>query len=330
MTWRSRRWAGFEFGRPYATLFGRFVVPPSARRPPYWRLNPSWNQLFLSPLHLNDETAPLYLDAMRDHGAEALESYPSSAYILARHAEAAGRVLPLRCVFTTSEPLLAHQRRVIEERFRCRVFDTYSQAERVMFSSECETHDGHHVYDEYGVTELVDETGAPVAVGTVGRVVATGLHNFGMPLIRYALRDATAMSGRACACGRTLALAAAVATKEEDVLVSPDGRMLSASLLTSVFKSVDTVAASQVLQDRPDEVTVRVVPRDGFSEGDERAIERGLHARLGDGVRVRFERVSEIPLSGRGKFRWVISSVPLRWGTASAGRLHEERQAGRG
>ncbi len=157
--WRSRRWAGVEFGRPYATLFGRLVVPVAATRPPFWRVNRSWNQLVLSPLHLSDATAPLYLDAMRDFGAEALEAYPSSAYVLARYAEAAGVHLPLKAVFTTSEPLLPVQREVIEERFRCPVFDFYSQAERVMFSSECEAHEGHHVFEEYGVTELVDDCG---------------------------------------------------------------------------------------------------------------------------------------------------------------------------
>jgi len=324
--WRSRRWAGFEFGRPYATLFSRFVVAARAKRPPYWRVNPSWNQLLLSAVHLSEETAPLYLEAMRDHGVEALEAYPSSAYVLARYAEAAGVVHPLRCVFTTSEPLLAQQREVIEERFRCRVFDTYSQAERVMFSSECEAHDGHHLYGEYGVTELVDDQGVPVPEGTIGRVVATSLHNFGMPLLRYELSDATALAGRTCGCGRTLTLATGVATKEQDILVAPDGRMLSASMLIMLFKDLDSVVKSQVIQERPDEVTVRVVTRGELSVTDAETIEHGLHERLGEGVRVRFERVSEIPPSARGKYRWVISKVPLRWGTTSAGNLHEERQ----
>lgn len=314
--WRSRRWAGFEFGRPYATLFGRFVVPAAATRPPFWRVNRSWNQLFLSPLHLTDTTAPLYLEAMRDFGVGALEAYPTSAYILARYAEAAGLHLPLKCVFTTSEPLLPLQREVIEERFRCPVFDFYSQAERVMFSSECEAREGHHIFEEYGVTELVDDSGAPVPVGSVGRVVATSLHNFGMPLIRYALGDVTSMAARPCRCGRTLALATGVATKEEDVVVAPDGRLLPPSLLAPVFKDAHPVAKSQIVQTRPDEITVRIVRLDEFTLDDERHVEHGLKVRMGQGVRVRFEYVEDIPLSARGKFRWIVSTVPLRWGGA--------------
>ncbi len=37
---------------------------------------------------------------------------------------------------------------------------------------------------------------------------------------------------------------------------------------------------------------------------------------MGQGVRVRFEYVEDIPLSARGKYRWIVSTVPLRWGGA--------------
>jgi len=317
--WRARRWAGFEFGRPYATLLGRLVVPAEATRPPYWRVNRSWNQLLLSPLHVTAETATRYLEAMRDFGVEALEAYPSSAYVLARHARAARGRLNLRAVFTTSEPLLPAQREVIEERFGCRVFDAYGQAERVMFSSECEAHDGHHLFEQYGVTEIVDDRGAPVHPGSPGRVVATSLHNLGMPLIRYELRDATAMAARSCPCGRTLALTKGVATKEEDLLVAEDGRLVSPSLLTGVFKDALRVAESQIVQRERGEVTVRIVRLDGYTDDDERLIAHGLRARLGERATVRFEYVSDIPRSARGKFRWVISTAPVSWGRGGGG-----------
>jgi len=315
--WRSRRWAGVEFGRPYATLFGRLVVPPRATRPPYWRVNRPWRQLLLSPVHLSDATAPLYLDAIAGFGAESLESYPSSACLLARYAQAAGARLPLRAVFTTSEPLLPEQRAAIEDAFACRVFDFYSQAERVAFTSECGEHAGHHLHEEYGVTELLGNDGAPVPPGTPGRMVATTLHNRAMPLIRYAVGDATAMTGEPCACGRTLPLTAGVATKQEDLLVAADGRLVAPSVLAGVFKRSTPVSKSQIVQREAGEVTVRVVRLDGYTQEDERSIERGFRARLGTGLRVRFEYVDDIPCSSRGKYRWVISTVPHRWGGGS-------------
>jgi phenylacetate-CoA ligase len=158
----------------------------------------------------------------------------------------------------------------------------------------------------------------------VGRVVATSLHNFGMPLIRYALCDVTSMAARPCRCGRTLALAAGVATKEEDVLVAPDGRLLSPSLLAPVFKDARPVTKSQIVQTRPDEITVRIVRLRVFTPDDERLVERGFQERLGSEVRVRFEYVEDIPTSARGKFRWIVSTVPLRWGGAGPRVVSED------
>ncbi len=321
--WRGRRWAGFEFGRPYATLLGRAVVPLRQTRPPFWRVNRSWNQLFLSPLHLKEENAPAYLSAMREFGVEALDAYPTSAYLLARFLEAEGEYLPLTCVFTTSEPLLGFEREMIEERFRCRVFDGYGQAERVMYSSECERHTGHHVYDEYGITELVDDEGAPVRDGYAGLVVATGLHNLGMPLIRYAVNDTATMSTRRCECGRGLPLLEGVAMRAEDVIVTPGGRMVPPLLLARAFKLIPGIVRSQIIQHIPDEITTKLVVRAPLSPDVEERFRRNLCERLGPDVAVRIQYVDEIPLAGRGKYRRVISTVPLRWGSTRTDNLFQ-------
>lgn len=320
---RTRRWAGFAFGRRYATLMGRVVVPLKQKGPPFWRLNASWNQLLLSPVHLNAENLPHYVGALRETGVEALEAYPSSAYVLARYLESIGETLPLDVVFTSAEPLLDFEREIVETRFQCRVFDAYSQTERVMYCSECEKHVAHHVFQEYGVLELVDLEGHPVERGAMGHVVATGLHNYSMPLIRYAVGDTAALSLREeCECGRTLPLLDGVSTKAEDIVVTPDGRMISPSVLTHVFKWVDAAAKSQILQHRPDELLIKLVRRPDYRDEHEAAIRRGLAGRIGSEVRIRFEYVDDIPLSGRGKFRRIISTVPLAWGEASVPNLH--------
>jgi phenylacetate-coenzyme A ligase PaaK-like adenylate-forming protein len=75
------------------------------------------------------------------------------------------------------------------------VFDYYAAAERVIFSVECDHHAGHHLCEEYGVTELLDEQDQPVADGIEGYMVGTTLHNLGMPLIRYRTTDRGARGG---------------------------------------------------------------------------------------------------------------------------------------
>lgn len=310
---RARRWAGAPFGMRYATITGRSLVPLKQKRPPFWRHNPAWNQVMFSSLHLSEINLVHYVRALRECGIEALEAYPASAYILARFLEARNEHLPLKAVMTTGEPLFPEERRVIEERFRTRVFDQYAQAERVVFSCECESHEGHHIYEEYGITEFLNDGGEPVPAGTPGRITGTTLHNMAMPLIRYTFGDVGTPSERQCACGRTLALLDGLTSRDEDILVAPDGRLIPPIMVSWAPRIVQGVSDWQLVQERRDELTARFVVDRPLSETDREWLKTYFAGRLGPDMRVVIEQVDEIPLSSRGKHRRVVSTVPLPW-----------------
>lgn len=331
LTRRIRAWAGLRPGVPTAVLQGRAVVPLRQSRPPYWRHNRPWNQILLSALHLKRDNIPHYTDAIRAFGARALVSYPSAAYTFARFLEEAGEFVPLDGIILTGEPLFPDERALIEERFAARAFDVYGQAERVVHSSECEEHRGHHVFIQFGVLELLDGDGRPVGPGERGRVVGTTLHNFAMPLLRYTFGDTAVMSSRSCPCGRTLPLIERVAAREEDLLVTPDGRVVTPIAVIQGFGIVPGLTRSQIVQREPGAITVRLETPRAIAPETERELRAYVASRLGPDVEARFERVDEIPLSGRGKFRRVISTVPLPWegaDTRTPGRARERAGSG--
>lgn len=317
---RMRRWAGVPFGRPYATMQGTPVVPISQKKPPFWRYNPLWKQVLFSAISLSDESLPHYVKKMRECKVEMLETYASCAYVMARFLEAKGEYLPLKCVITTGEPLFPNEREVMEERFRAPVFDAYGQTERVVFSSECEKHDGHHVYSEYGVTEFLDGDGNEVPAGEFGLVIGTGLHNFAMPLIRYACGDVASRSDRTCSCGRTLPMLEGLTSRSGDILVTPDGRMVPPIMVTWIIKFLEGVTHWQVVQDSPEELRVLVVRDQPVRESELEGIRGYVSRRLGPEVRVHVDIVPEIPRGRRGKSRHVVSRVPLVWGVPNRSR----------
>ena len=218
--------------------------------------------------------------------------------------------LPMRAIFTSSETLHAVQREALEAAFTCPVFDFYGHAERVIFAAECEYHGGKHLFDEYGVTELVDDAGRAVADNAPGMLTGTTLWNTGMPIIRYCTGDVSVRSAATCACGRGLGRLADVATKAEDVVVTPDGRFISPSVLTHPFKPFDQLLKSQIIQDAPDHVLVRLVASSAFSPTHRAQLVAGLQQRLGDRMRIDTEITDDIPAEKSGKFRWVICRVP--------------------
>ena len=318
---RQKAWAGMGERDWVGLLLGRVVVPPRRTRPPFWVANHVQRQVWLSSFHLSDEHLPAYVAEIRRRGLRFLEGYPSTLHILARHLLARGERLPMRAVLTSSETLHDVQREAVEEAFACRIFDFYGHAERAIFASECEAHEGKHLAEEYGWTEVVDAAGRPVPEGEVGFLVGTSLHNVAQPVIRYRTSDLSRILPGPCPCGRPHRRIASVATKAEDVVVTPDGRMISPSVLTHPFKPLHGLRKSQIVQEAPDRVRVRLVPGGRFTAEERSRLVASLRERLGPLVGVEVEVVDDIPPEPSGKYRWVISRVDhaARFEWAAAG-----------
>ena len=101
-----------------------------------------------------------------------------------------------------------------------------------------------------------------------------------------------------------------VTTKQESIVTLPDGRLISPSVLTHPFKPMHNIAESQIIQDKVDELLVKIVRRESYSDADEAILLNGFRERLGTDVQVRICYVDEIPRTANAKFKWVISRIP--------------------
>lgn len=311
---RQYRWANCRLewgGDRIAVARGNVIVPLDRMKPPFWRYNRYHNQLLLSSFHMSKNNLPQYLAAMKRYGARVLDGYPSTLFVLAKHLKNTDSSFPLKAVISSSETLYDFQRETIEQSFQCRVYDYYAVAERVVFATECEAHAGHHLTMEYGITEIVDGDGNPVPDGTPGRLVGTTLHNLGMPLIRYVTNDMTAIRPTDCPCGRGLRLMDDVTTKAEDTLTLKDGRLIPPSVLTHPFKPLNSIEESQIIQKDYGRIVVKIVRRQDYTDRDTQHLVRELKSRVGEDTRIEIEFVEGLPRTAAGKFRWVISEVPL-------------------
>jgi phenylacetate-CoA ligase len=287
------------------------VVPLSQRRPPFWRYDLPEARTLFSVFHLSQDNLEHYTRELKRLRPEYIEGYPSVLLILARYLEATGDALPVRAVFTGSEPLLPEHRETIERRFQARAFDYYGLAEGVASAGQCECLNGYHVTMESVVVEVVNARGETVRPGELGEVVGTSLTNLSMPLIRYRTGDIGALRAEGCACGRGLALMNQVVTKCEDIITTPEGRFISPSALTYPFKPIHAIEKSQIVQVARDHIVIRIVRRSGYTEADSARLLAGLRERLGGAIRLDLEFVEDIPRTALGKYRFVISQVPL-------------------
>lgn len=309
--WRQKKWAGLEFGDKFISLQGRQIVPRTQTKPPFWVMNKVHNQLFMSSFHLSDDYLKYYVDKIAEFNPVAIEGYPSSLYILARFMENNGITIQVPAVLSSSETLLPFQREIIEKAFNCEVFDFYGMAERVVYGSECQKHKGKHLNMDYGLTEIVDSKNIPTGQGCHGSLVSTGLWNYAMPLIRYKTSDVSAISAVACECGRSFPLIDNVTTKAEDIIVLKDGRLIPPSIMTHPFKSLKSVSMSQIVQEDYDHVKVYLKIKDSFTTHEYNEVYQGMRERLGNDMNIEIIFLPELDKNISGKFRWVISKVPL-------------------
>ncbi len=309
--WRQKRWAGLNPGDRIAFFLGRIIVPLRKSTPPFWRMNYVLNHMFYSSFHLSADNFDAYLRQLKKFCPTAIEGYPSTIYLMARLLLAHGEKLPLKAALTSSETLFKYQRETIEKAFECSLFDFYGLAERTVFASECDAHEGRHLNLDFGITEILNSNDQAVAPGHLGFIVATGLHNYAMPLIRYRLNDVTTLKEKDCFCGRAFPLMEDITTKAEDIITTKDGRFISSSILTHPFKPLHSIAESQIIQEDREHIIVKIVRFPTFTDHDSRYLIDELRKRLGKEMSIVIEFTNSIPRTASGKFRWVISKVPL-------------------
>jgi phenylacetate-CoA ligase len=282
---------------------GRSIVPGRTTTPPFWRFNQRWRQLYLSSYHVSTRTAPSYVDAMRKYGSAWITGYGSAIAALAEAALAAGiEPLPLRAVIPSGDTLLPGMRQSIEKFFQCQCFDHYGQCEGVAMAMECRF--GRlHILPSLGIIEILRDDGSPCSVGEVGEIVATGLMNDAMPLIRYRLGDYAAWAENVrCPCGNLQPAISHVQGRVDDYLVTQDGRKIGR---LAAFRRSPAVHSAQVVQDYPGRAWLLVRPGSGYRQSDALAIRDDILERIGDfGVEV--YEVPEIPKNPQGKSSLVV------------------------
>jgi len=312
-TIRHDRWAGKDVGVMGASIWGH--PRDLARGGRAW-----WNAfkdrfiyrtVNLDASRLDEAYVKAFIEACRRDRPKVFVAYANAVHLLARMLRDMGVSdfpRPIS-IITTAEHLEPSRRALIEEVFSCPVFNRYGCRETSVIASECDRHDGMHVNAEAIFLEVITPEG-PAAPGHVGEILITDLLNLGFPLIRYRIKDLGALSPDHCSCGRGLPLMHLEGGRVTDFLVTPSGRAVSGAALTIMLTAkVPGVRRMQLAQDSVDRVEFRVVRGDGYENGGQETIRRVAEEYLGEGVRLDFRYMDDIPPSPSGKHLFCISTL---------------------
>jgi phenylacetate-CoA ligase len=297
---RVRHWAGVNQAMPRAMVGGRPIVPGNTVRPPFWRYNRRWRQVYMSSYHIAPDTAGAYIEALRRYRSQWITGYGSAIALLGEYLCEHPAPLHISAALTSGDTVSPAQRRNIEQGFGCRVFDYYGSAEGCCVISECQF--GRlHAQPEAGILEIVDGDGQPCPPGVEGEFLCTGLLNDAMPLIRYRTGDYGAWAAeQGCACGRASAVVAHITGRTDDYLELADGRRVGR--LSTAMKLAPHVRRAQLAQDEPGHAWLLVVPDAGYRDEDGARLVEDVLSRIGESaIRIDVRPVADIPPTAVGK-----------------------------
>jgi len=306
---RMRGSAGVSRWHRKANFTGKVLVHADQQKPPFWRYNSAENQLYMSSYHLRKKNIPCYVNALQKFKPVFIIGYPGSMYPVARYLASTGDNIPsLKSVISCSEYLSAEVRTVLEKGFGCNVYNHYGSVEWTATLNECEA--GRlHESPEFGIIEILDETGNPVPKGETGEMVCTGLLNYAMPFIRYRTGDMGSFTetDEQCPCGRKLPHLKTLEGRKMSFISLPHNGTVSSASLSTAFHA-DHILESQLIQDSADSVKLKLVVTDGFKDTDREHLLAELLKRISP-LSIQCEYVDAIPRERGGKNPWIINRV---------------------
>ncbi len=234
---------------------------------------------------------------------------PTNLEELARHCTREGIELAcLRQVQTLGETLAPRVRAACAEAWGVGVADMYSTEEIGYIALQCPEHERYHVQAENAYVEILDDADRPCAPGEVGRVVVTALHNLATPLIRYDLGD-YAEAGGACDCGRGLPVLERIMGRTRNMLTLPTGERFWPSLGDAGYTEAAPISQFQLVQTALERIEVRLVAQRHLEAGEEAALTKLIHQRLGYAFDLEFSYHREIARSEGGKYEDFKSEI---------------------
>jgi phenylacetate-CoA ligase len=250
------------------------------------------------------------LDWLVGQNPDYLITHPTIVDRLVRLSAQSGRRLDrLKQVLTISETLPAGLRDLCLEVWGVPIVDTYSARDAGYLALQCPDTDNYHLQAETVLVEILDDGGRPCKPGDIGRVVATPLHNFAMPLLRYNLGD-YAEVGDTCRCGRGLPTLRRILGRRQNMLRLPTGEerwpLLSSSDIGSLL-AFAPIEQYQFVQTRLDHLEIRLQAPRPLTESEERQVVDWVVAKFGREFTVTPICLPELPRSSAGKFEDFIS-----------------------
>lgn len=298
--WRYRYENGIELDTWCGWFGGKVIVPPSQKKPPFFRKDYIGKQILFSPIHLNFNNAEHYYNIIKKEKLTWLHGYSSQLSLLASYVNELNLapIESLKLITIGAENLTDRQRNQIEAAFKVPVRQHYGLAEGVANISEWP--DGRMRVDkDFCYVEFI-----PTDDPDIHKIIGTNFTNPAFPLIRYDTGDLARITHED---GEVIV--EEILGRSEDFVTLPNGNRFGPMNL--IFKNLNYVREAQVYQPNIKELIFRVVRSDGYDENkEEENLLTAIKERITDSqVKIKILYFNKLPRTQSGKLKTVISEI---------------------
>jgi phenylacetate-CoA ligase len=133
-----------------------------------------------------------------------------------------------------------------------------------------------------------------------------------MPIIRYEIGDMAIRGPEKCSCGLSLPTFREVTGRITEHFIMNNGTMVPAEYfihLLGVVCNRGEIEKFQVIQEEYDMIRILAVPRSGVSDEYRGNIEAKIRLVMGQGCKIKWDFVDDIPKTPNGKYMYTKSLV---------------------
>ena len=297
---RGWNWMGYQLGDKV------IKVSQNKRTSNFKKLQDYFLQTYIFDQDYSEKSIMNFVSLYNKINPVVLRSYPDPLFFIATKVKEKNLELnQVGAINTTGNILFPEVRKMVEDVFQTKVFDSYS-CEGSALAFECPTHQCYHLSMEYGISEILNEEGQEVPELESGRHIVTDLQNYASPFIRYDSKDIVT-KGKKCSCGRNHDTLTKILGRDNDILITPSGQFLIAQNFTTYFKHRKEVKFFQIIQKELDLIAINIVVNDQLFNSDT-AYEIVEHWKkyCKNNLKIELNVVNEIPLLKSGKRRFLI------------------------
>jgi phenylacetate-CoA ligase len=258
-------------------------------------------------MQLSDENVTIFIEKIKKDGTPKgmlgyASAYEAVCRYLDRHPAQSPVHAHVRSAIAMSEGLSAYARAAMRQHFGVDIVSRYSNVENGIIAQQWPGHGPEfYVNTASYVVEILDlERDAPVADGTLGRIVVTDLFNYAMPLLRYDTGDVGALGKVG---GRQVLTQ--VEGRRMDQVFNTSGDLVSSFTITNQMWKYAEIRQYQFIQKDRKNYLFRLNLIEKFNRVDELIHE--FRQYFGADADIRIEYVDEIPLLASGKRKKVVN-----------------------